>query len=107
MPITARERDAHNAEMTEIPTSKAYYVGMHPSEFQAGTPAEILGVKVLTGVYPSSTPMPCFHLRYPDGREDYAPIANEDHVGKAGLGVLYEILSEEQMKAGKIPRVAN
>lgn len=106
MQVTAAERDAHNAESAAIPASKAYFVGTHRYHFQAGVPAEILGVKVLMAP-DDKTPRPCFHLRFPDGREDYAVMQDEDHSGKGGLGVFYEIISEEQMRAGKIPPVVN
>ncbi len=103
MQISPVERDAHNAEHNAIPTQKAYFVGAHPYHFQAGVPAEILGVKVI--VAPDGiTPRPCYHLRFPDGREDYAVMQDQDMVGKAGLGILYHIIPEDQA-AGRISAI--
>ena len=84
---------------------KAYYVGLHRYHFQAGTPAEILGVAIVTP-NGNSRPRPCYHLRYPDGLEDYAPLSDEDFVGKGGLGTLYAIISEAQVHSGDIPAIA-
>lgn len=84
--------------------SKAYFVGTHRYHFQAGTPAEILGVEVITV---GDKQRPCFRLRFPDGRVDHAPLIDEDFVGKGGLGVSYEIISDEQVMAGLIPVVTS
>ncbi len=91
------------APAAEIMTSKAYYVGLHRYHFQENTPAEILGVKMVTAS-DGKTQRPCYHLRYPDGQEDYVPMQDEDFVGKGGLGVLYEVISQEQLDAGQIPQ---
>ena len=89
-----------------MPAQKAFYVGTHRYHFQAGVPAEILGVKMVMAP-DGKTPRPCYHLRFPDGQEDYAVMQDEDMVGKAGLGTLYRIISEDQVNAGQIPPVVN
>jgi len=90
--ITPAERDAHNAEHNAIPAQKAYCVAVHRYGFQAGTPAEIIGVKVVS----APTPRPCYHLRYPDGREGYLPVTEVTH---------HTIISQEQLEAGDTPPV--
>ncbi len=56
------------------PTEKAYYTGTHRHSFRTGQPAEILGV-VWTG--PENRPArACFHIRYPDGAEDFCAISD-------------------------------
>lgn len=84
--------------------AKAYYVGLHRYQFQAGTPAEILGVVMVT--LEGKKPCPCYHLKFPDGREDYSPLIDEDFFGQGGYGKLYEIISEEQVRSGNIPAIA-
>ena len=90
--------------MSATVPSRAYYVGLHRYCFQGNTPAEILGIVMVTP--DGDAARPCFHLKYPDGQEDFTPLVNEDHSGQGGLGVLYEIITEEQMLAGDIPSIA-
>ncbi len=93
--LTEAERDEHNAEHAAVPAQRAYFVGIHPYHFQSGTPAEILGVKMVRDS-DKTTYHPAYHLRFPDGREDYAPIQDRDHVGECGLGVSYKIVSHDE-----------
>jgi hypothetical protein len=48
------------------------YVGDERYSFQGDTPAEVLRV-VWYDMAPDARRL-CVHLRYPDGREDYAPL---------------------------------
>lgn len=54
-------------------TEPCYYVGTHHYSFRPGKPALILGVVSVTP--DGEEPRPCFHVRYPDGVEDYSPIS--------------------------------
>lgn len=65
-----------------------YFTAIHPDMFRIGMAALITDVLRIEGVM-------CFQLRYPDGAEDYTPVENEDFVGKGGLGVFYNITTEE------------
>jgi hypothetical protein len=66
------------------------FVASHPDMYRKGHPARIEAVVMMKG-------RRCFRLRYPDGVEDYAPIENEDFVGKGSQGVFYEITKEMKM----------
>jgi len=41
----------------------------------------------------------CFHLYYADGFEDDTPIINEDFVGTGGIGLFYDIVSQDEAQA--------
>jgi hypothetical protein len=73
---------------------KAFLVGTHRYLFQAGKPAEILGVQFVTpkGLKARA----CYHVRFEDGREDFVPLAEAHH---------FEIISEEDVRTGRIPKV--
>lgn len=74
----------------------AFYVGIHPYSFRAGTPAEIIGVKMITPAYGDQRA--CFHCRYEDGKEDFHPISDISS---------YRIISKEEFVSGKIPEVSH
>lgn len=81
-----------------------YFVGVHRYHYQAGIPAQILWVGTVTPE--GLPPRPCFRVLFPNRAEDYALIVDEDLVGKAGLGVLYFIITEEQVRRGEIPALS-
>jgi hypothetical protein len=79
---------------TTMKKEKAYFVYIHRYGFRAGEPAEILGVVVATPVL--NEPRAAYHVRFADGHEDY--IAIKDHEN-------FEIISESDVKAGRIPAI--
>lgn len=74
-------------------TEKAYFVGTHPNSFSTGEPAEIVGVVFVTS--DNLEKRPYFRLRFKDGKEDFSPIDERKN---------YMLISEEEMKEGKIPQ---
>ena len=40
----------------------------------------------------------CYHVRFEDGREDFVPLADKHH---------FEIISEEDVRAGRVPEVVH
>ena len=75
---------------------KAYLVGTHRYSFRAGEPAEILGVMFVTP--PENEIRACYHIRFDDGRDDFVPLSETHH---------FEIISQEDVKLGKIPKVVH
>ena len=73
---------------------KAFLVGTHRYSFQAGKPAEILGVEFVTPQ--GLNARACYRVLFEDGREDFVPLAEMHH---------FEIISEEDVRAGMIPKV--
>lgn len=73
---------------------KAFLVGTNRFSFRAGEPAEILGVEFFTPK--GLNPRPCYRIRFRDGEEDFSPLSECRR---------FEIISEEDVKAGKIPAV--
>lgn len=73
---------------------KAFLVGTHRYSFQAGEPAEIIGVQFVTPK--NAEPRACYRLRFEDGQEDLVPLSEAHH---------FEIISEEDVRQGKIPEV--
>ena len=74
---------------------KLFYVSTHRYGFKAGEPLEIIGAAMVTPE--GEDPRPCFRVRAEDGQEDYAPIFNDRH--------LYEVITEEDVRAGRIPAI--
>ena len=64
----------------------AHYMPLHRYAFRSGEPAKLLGVKICTPE--GSDPRACYHLRWPDGKEDYSPIADRESMGEK----VYEII---------------
>lgn len=75
---------------------KAFLVGTHMYSFRAGKPAEIIGVQFLTPT--NEDPRACYHLRFEDGEEDFTPISDARN---------FKIISEEDVRLGRIPEVAD
>ena len=75
-------------------TQKAYLVGTHRYSFQAGKPAEILRVVFITSN--EDDIRLCYHVRFEDNQEGYTAISDSNH---------YEIISADDVKAGKIPAI--
>jgi hypothetical protein len=73
----------------------AYYVGIHRNSFQAGIPAKIVGMKFITPEY--NEKRLCYHIKFSDGSEDWAPVKDKDH---------YKIISFEDILYGNIPDVS-
>lgn len=77
--------------------SKAFFVSTHHSGWRCGKPLEILGVVFVTPE--GQQPRACFHVRdNEDGEEDYAVVSEPHH---------YELVSAEDVIAGRIPEVVN
>jgi hypothetical protein len=74
--------------------TKAFLVGTHRFSFRAGEPAEIIGVRFTTPA--DLEPQACYFVRFGNGNEDLVPIADARN---------YQIISEADVKAGKIPAV--
>jgi len=72
----------------------AYLVGIHRYSFQAGKPAEILGVHFYTPDL--DEPRPCYLVLYADDRIDMVPLDDSAN---------YKIISESDVLAGRIPEV--
>ena len=55
-------------------STNLYYIGTHPYSFRSGEPAEIIAV----GLYESDEckKVPCFHIKFADGIEDWSPISD-------------------------------
>jgi len=68
---------------------KSYLVGTNRTFFRVGKPAEIMGVKYVGSRH-------CFLVRFEDGNEYCVALENRDQ---------YEIISEEDVRTGKIPSV--
>jgi len=79
-----------------VKTQKAFLVGTHRCSFQAGKPGEIVGVVVATPE--GNEARACYLVRFEDGKEDCFPIADSQN---------YEIISEDDVKAGRIPEVVH
>lgn len=75
---------------------KKFLVGTHRYSFQAGKPAEILGVASVTPK--GSNARACYHVRFEDESEDLIPVSESHH---------YEIISDEDVKAKRIPEVVH
>ncbi|TSC82782.1 MAG: hypothetical protein G01um101420_140 [Parcubacteria group bacterium Gr01-1014_20] len=77
-------------------TQKAFLVGTHRFSFQAGKPAEIVGVTFVTPE--GLETRPCYQIRFDDGRNDLVPLSESHH---------FEIISEQDVATGKIPAVTH
>ena len=75
---------------------KAFLVGTHRFSFQAGKPAEIMGVVFATPE--GLEARPCYQITFDDGREDFVTLSESHH---------FEIISEQDRAAGKIPTVVH
>jgi hypothetical protein len=91
--------DERNGAAVHPSKQKAYYVGLHRYHYRAGEPAEILGVVI---VIRGDTARPCYYIRFADGEEEYALVYDED---RSGVGPLHRIISEDDVKACRIPQV--
>ena len=82
--------------MSEVSIQRAYLVGTHRYSFQAGEPAEILG---MIFVNPDEKGWRlCYHIRFEDGRDDCVPVSEGTH---------YEIVSAQDIRGGRIPEVVH
>ncbi len=73
---------------------KAFLVGTHCNSFHAGKPAEIIGVVFITP--DGLAPRAAYLVRFENGDEDMIAVSDQTN---------YEIISEEDVKNGKIPPV--
>ncbi len=83
---------------------KLFLVGTHRYSFKAGKPAEIVGVAMITPDG-SDEPRPCFKIRFKDGTGDFVPIFVAP--GSDIINSHYELISEEDVRAGRIPEVVH
>ncbi len=73
---------------------KAYLVQTHRFGSNAGEPVEILGVEFATP--PGYSSRTCYKVRDKEGKIDHVAI---------GDGKFYQIISEDDVVAGRIPEV--
>ncbi len=73
---------------------RTFLVGTHRHSFRAGKPAEILGVVFVTPE--GREARACYHVRFEDGQEDHVAVSDTQ---------FSEIISEKDVKAGRIPKV--
>ncbi len=69
---------------------KVFYVGTHEYSYHSGSPAEVIGIKMITPE--GLDPRPCFHLRYSNGDEDFSPISETQN---------YRLISESDAAVAK------
>lgn len=74
---------------------KLFYVNKCQTGFKPGEPVEVIGFVMATRE--GRDPWPCFHLRAEDGEEDFAPIFQ--------ICCNYEFITEDAVRAGRIPTV--
>ncbi len=84
-------------------TGKVYLVGTHRYSFRAGTPAEVTGVAMVQPEVSGRVrgPRPCFRIQFEDGKEDLVPIRDDQN----RVLSFYKLISEEDVKAGRIPEI--
>ena len=83
---------------------KLYLVGTHRDSFRAGEPAEVIGVEMIES---DSEPDHCFKLRFEDGAESFTPIFQFFAAAPCGLAKNhhYELITEQEVRDGKLPEV--
>ena len=59
-------------------SEKCFYTGTHPYSFRSGQPAEVVGVNMVDPAGKGDW-RPCFHVRFPDGVEDFCPVLETQH----------------------------
>jgi len=74
----------------------AYLVHIHRYGFRAGTPGEIVGVKIVSPDVCNRNPHPAYVVRFPDGIEDFVAVEDSEN---------FRIISGEDVVAGRIPEV--
>ncbi len=91
----------HRNSSTGSHWEDAYIVGIHRYTYRAGEPAKIIGAVMYT---PGSTgdsddyvARPCYHIIFPDGVEEYAPVSDLLH---------YAIISEDDVERNNIPSIS-
>jgi len=55
-------------------STNLYYIGTDPHSFRSGEPAEIIDVMLYER--DNGVKVPCFHINFADGKEDWAPISD-------------------------------
>ncbi len=80
---------------------KIFVVGTHRYSFRAGTPAEVIGVVMCTPE--GLDPRPGFVIRFEDGTEDTVQIFSAPNSKRKNPH--YELLTEADIQAGRIPEV--
>jgi hypothetical protein len=73
---------------------KAFLVGTHRYSYRAGKPSEIVGVVFVTRQKQEAHA--CYQVRFEDGAEDFVPLSEARH---------FEIISEDDVRVGRIPEV--
>jgi hypothetical protein len=79
--------------MADLKTEKACIFGTHRNSFRAGHLAEIVGVVIANPSGMDSRP--AFHVRFPDGKEDYVAIEDAQHYKIISLRDLIEFLQPQ------------
>lgn len=83
----------------EITDQKAFLVGTHRYTFRAGKPAEIIGIVFATPLGHKTRPV--YRIRFSDGHTDCVPLSDV-HVNPH-----HKIISEADVKARRIPKIAH
>ncbi len=91
------QKSTHEGKKTCSFLVPAYLVGIHRYSFRAGKPAEIKGVRFVCFDAESPTRL-CYCVQFEDGVVDYVPVEDSEN---------YQIISEEYIRAGNIPKVVN
>ena len=76
-------------------TKKAYLTSTDKIYYRAGIPAEIIGV-VFASPFKSDPLRAYYHILFDDGKKHYVLISDD---------YKYEIISEDDVRAGNIPEV--
>jgi hypothetical protein len=82
---------------------KLFCVSIYRKLFRAGEPAEIIGAKMV--VFKKCPPRICFKIRFNDGVEDFIPVFSASDSAKKNP--LYAIITEADVRAGRIPKAIN
>ncbi len=92
----------HRHPTTGSTWEDAYLVGIHRYSYRAGEPAKIIGMIMHTPfqtVYKDEISIlrPCYHIIFPDGVEEYIPVADF---------LNFAIISETDVEKNKIPPIS-
>ena len=83
---------------------KLYLVGTHRGSFRPGEPAEIIGTVMVETA--NDGLRPCFKVRFNDGQEDTTTIFAIPGNSQL-INPHYKLISEADVRAGRIPTVVH
>ena len=85
-------------------TAKLFLVATNSGCFRPGEPAEVIGVTMSTPDDPPlSPPRPCFTILFKDGTQDSLPVFEDSTMTNKNPD--YVLISQEDVNAGRIPKV--